>query len=110
MRSRRRDHGNPFKNPTEPGGCLHQPGPGQIESREPGRGPAQQAPKTDTVVISETAKRVQDAKAQLDSIPDVRADKVAELKSRVENGSYEIQPDKIADKMIRESLLNDLFK
>jgi anti-sigma28 factor (negative regulator of flagellin synthesis) len=35
---------------------------------------------------------------------------VAELKSRVENGSYEIQPDKIADKMIRESLLNDLFK
>jgi negative regulator of flagellin synthesis FlgM len=73
-------------------------------------GPAQQAPKTDTVVISETAKRVQDAKAQLDSIPDVRADKVAEIKSRVENGSYEIQPDKIADKMIRESLLNDLFK
>jgi len=76
----------------------------------PVAGPVQQAPKTDTVVISETAKRVQDAKAQLDSIPDVRADKVAELKSRVENGTYEIQPGKIASKMIREALLNDLFK
>ena len=72
-------------------------------------GPAQQSPQTDTVVISETAKRIQDAKARLDSIPDVRADKVAELKNQVENGTYEIQPDKIADKMIRESLLNDLF-
>jgi hypothetical protein len=30
--------------------------------------------------------------------------------SRIENGSYQIKPDKIADKMIRESLLNDLFK
>ena len=110
MRSRRRDHGNPIKNPIEPGGCLHQPGPGQSKVENPVGGSAQQPPKTDTVVISETAKRVQDAKAQLDSIPDVRADKVAEIKSRVENGSYEIQPDKIADKMIRESLLNDLFK
>jgi negative regulator of flagellin synthesis FlgM len=76
----------------------------------PADGPLRQAPKTDTVVISETAKRVQDAKAQLDSIPDVRSDKVAEIKSRIENGTYEIQADKIADKMIRESLLNDFYK
>jgi negative regulator of flagellin synthesis FlgM len=80
----------------------------KIES--PVSGPAQQAPKTDTVDISETAKRVQDAKTRLDAIPDVRADKVAELKNQIQNGTYEIQPDKIANKMIRESLLNDLFK
>jgi negative regulator of flagellin synthesis FlgM len=86
----------------------------QVQARTkadaPVGGPSQQAPKTDTVVISETAKRIQDAKAQLDSIPDVRADKVADIKNRIENGTYAIQPDKIADKMIRESLLNDLFK
>jgi negative regulator of flagellin synthesis FlgM len=81
----------------------------KVENQGP-EGPAQLVPKTDTVVISETAKRIQDAKASLDAIPDVRADKVAELKSRVENGTYEIQADKIAGKMIRDSLLNDLFK
>ena len=86
----------------------------QVQARSkvdtPVGGTAQQPLKTDTVVISETAKRVQDAKAQLDSIPDVRSDKVAEIKSRIENGTYVIQPDKIADKMIRESLLNDFYK
>ena len=40
----------------------------------------------------------------------MRSDKVAEIKSRIENGTYEIQADKIADKMIRESLLNDFYK
>ena len=64
----------------------------------------------DTVFISDTAKRIQEAQSQLQSIPDVRADKVAELKSRIENGTYEIKAEQIADKMIQESLLNDLLK
>ena len=85
----------------------------QVQARSrienPVSGQPQQAPKTDTVVISETAKRVQDAKARLDAVPDVRSDKVAELKNQIENGTYEIKPDKIADKMIRDSLLNDLY-
>ena len=66
--------------------------------------------KADTVFISDTAKRIQEAQTQLQSIPDVRADKVAELKGRIENGPYEIKADQIADKMIRESLLNDFLK
>jgi negative regulator of flagellin synthesis FlgM len=81
----------------------------KTESNE-GKVSGQQGLKADTVFISDTAKRIQDAQNQLQSIPDVRADKVAELKSRIENGTYEIKPDRIADKMIRESLLNDLFK
>jgi negative regulator of flagellin synthesis FlgM len=81
----------------------------KAESDE-GKVSGQQGLKTDTVSISDTAKRTQEALSQLQSIPDVRADKVAELKSRIENGTYEIKADQIADKMIRESLLNDLFK
>jgi negative regulator of flagellin synthesis FlgM len=87
----------------------------QVQSRqkpgsEDGKVSGQAAPKADTVVISDGAKRIQEAQTQLQAIPDVRADKVAELRTRIENGTYEIKPDKIADKMIRESLLNDLFK
>ena len=47
-----------------------------------------------------TAKRIQEAQSQLQSIPDVRADKVAELKGRIENGTYEAKADQIAEKMI----------
>jgi negative regulator of flagellin synthesis FlgM len=68
------------------------------------------AVKTDTVVISDAAKRVHEARKQLDEIPDVRADKVSQLKSQIQNGTYEINADKIAGKMIKESLLNNFFK
>jgi negative regulator of flagellin synthesis FlgM len=70
----------------------------------------QSAIKEDTVSISDTAKRVQEARSQLQSIPDTRHDMIAEIKRRIEDGTYEIHPEKIAEKMIRESLLNDMFK
>ena len=63
--------------------------------------------KTDTVVISDAAKRIQGIRAQLDEIPDVREDKVAQLKNEIENGTYQINADKIAGKMIKESLFNE---
>ncbi|MBI5577889.1 MAG: flagellar biosynthesis anti-sigma factor FlgM [Deltaproteobacteria bacterium] len=66
--------------------------------------------QTDTVVISDAAKRVQEAQKQIQAIPDVRADRVAELRNQIENGTYEIKADQIAGKMIKESLMHDLFK
>jgi len=70
--------------------------------------PEKQRAKADTVVLSDTAKAVQEAQAQLKSIPDVREDKVAELKEQIENGTYEPDAEKIAEKMLTDSLLNDL--
>ncbi len=64
--------------------------------------------KADTVDISDTAKKIQEAKSHLENIPDIREEKVAELKSQIENGTYEINADKIASKMLRDALLNDL--
>ena len=66
--------------------------------------------KTDTVVISDAAKRIQEAQKQIQTIPDVRADKVAEIRNQIENGTYQINADQIAGKMIKESLMHDLFK
>jgi negative regulator of flagellin synthesis FlgM len=64
----------------------------------------------DTVVLSDAAKRIQEAQSQIQAIPDVRTDKVADIKARIENGTYEIKPEEIAEKMIRESLMDDFFK
>ena len=69
---------------------------------------AKPAAKTDTVEISGTAKKIQEAKSQLEDIPDIREEKVAKLKSQIENGTYEINADKIASSMIRDALLNEL--
>jgi negative regulator of flagellin synthesis FlgM len=66
--------------------------------------------KSDTVVISDAAKRVQEARSQLNDIPDVREEKVSELRNQIQNGTYQIDADKIAGKMIKEGLLNDALK
>ena len=76
----------------------------------PDNKPEKTAVKADTVVISDAAKRVQEARGQLDDIPDVREDKVSQLRSQIQNGTYEINADKIAGKMIKEGLLNDAVR
>ena len=70
--------------------------------------PEKQKTKADTVVLSDTAKKVQEAQNQLEAIPDVREDKVAELKEQIENGTYNMDEEKIAGKIIKDALLNDL--
>ncbi len=70
--------------------------------------PEKQQVKADTVELSDMGKRVQEANKQLENIPDIREDKVAQLKEQVENGTYEVDAEKVADKMIRDSLLNDM--
>ena len=68
----------------------------------------QQQAKADTVALSSAAKDIQEAQRKLEAIPDVREDKVAQLKEQIENGTYEIDEEKIADKMLKDALLNDL--
>ena len=68
------------------------------------------AAKTDTVVISDAAKRIQEVRSQLDAVPDVDEEKVAQLKKEIEDGTYEINADKIAGKMISEGLINEGLK
>ena len=67
------------------------------------------AAKTDTVNISDAAKEIQEVRKELDNIPEVRAEKVEQLKNQIENGTYEIKSEEIAEKMLKDSLLNDLF-
>lgn len=64
--------------------------------------------KTDTVEISDAAKRISAARAELDRIPDVRENKVAELKNQIEKGTYKVDSEQIAEKMLKDGFLNDL--
>ena len=66
--------------------------------------------KKDTVVISDAAKRIQEVRNQLDEVPDVDEEKVAQLKKEIEDGTYNRSADDIAAKMITEGLINEGVK
>ncbi len=63
----------------------------------------------DKVILSQEGKKIQDAKKLMDSIPDIREEKVAKIKAQIENGTYQVEEKKLASKMIKESLLNELL-
>ena len=72
-----------------------------------------QAPKQvmeeDKVVLSQEAKKIQETKKLMDSIPDIREEKVAKIKAQIENGTYQVEAKKLAAKIVKESLLNELL-
>jgi len=65
--------------------------------------------KEEKVVLSPKARLIQETKKLLGSIPDIREEKVAQLKKQIKNGTYHIEGEKIAARMIKESLLNELL-
>ena len=60
------------------------------------------------VDLSTQAKDIQLAKNALSKLPDVREEKVQEIKSQVEKGIYSVSGEKIAGKMVGESIV-DIF-
>jgi negative regulator of flagellin synthesis FlgM len=63
-------------------------------------GAAAKTGSTDKVEISEFGRELQVAKQAVASAPDIREDKVADLKSRIENGTYNVSADDFAQKVI----------
>ena len=64
--------------------------------------------ESDEVSISEKGKDVSEMTRTLKEMPDVRADKVADLKERIANGTYNISGKDIASKIINTAL-EDVF-
>lgn len=63
---------------------------------------------TEKVQLSSRAKDIQQIKQIVDQASDLREDKIRELKSRIDNGSYLVNAEKVAEKIVGESLI-DLF-
>jgi negative regulator of flagellin synthesis FlgM len=55
--------------------------------------------KQDSVALSSHAKDFRTAKRALDSIPDVREDKVNAVKAQIDNGTYNVSVKDVVDKM-----------
>lgn len=67
-----------------------------------------QAPK-DTVQLSGRSKEVQKVREAATEAPEVRESRVAELKSAIQAGTYNVRGEQVASRMLAENLVNKLF-
>ena len=58
----------------------------------------------DDVELSSSLKEIDRAKEALAALPDVRVEKVNEIKPRVDDGSYQVESEALAKKMVDASL------
>ena len=55
---------------------------------------------SETVSLTDTAAKLQKIANEVESLPVVDADRVDAIKSAIENGEYEVRPERVAEKMI----------
>lgn len=58
----------------------------------------------DRVSVSASPTQISEIRAQLDAVPDVRAEKVEQLRAAIGNGTYKPDASDIADAMMREAM------
>jgi negative regulator of flagellin synthesis FlgM len=61
----------------------------------------------DTVKLSSEAKEVQQAFNTLKTMPEIREEKVSEIKTQVDSGTYRIENGKIATNILNEAFMNN---
>jgi len=89
---------------------------GYVKNRTEGSAQSRSCPSagegghgTDRVVLSAEVLEVYELKSRLEAIPDVREERVAALRKQIENGTYKADGKKIAARMIKESLENEIL-
>jgi len=63
-------------------------------------------PQASDVSLSDRAQQLSRLEAQVNNSSDVDSDRVAELQKAIADGSFSIDPEKIADKMLEQ---DDIF-
>lgn len=84
-----------YRGPARPGA----PAPGDPVSP----GPHQ----VDQVTVSEKASRVSQVKSQLNNLPQVRAELIAQLKDEIDRGTYKVEARKLAERLLKARVLDE---
>ncbi len=58
------------------------------------------ASELDRLALSHRAEEIRAARAALAETPAVRAERVARLKAQIEAGTYRVDPDKVAERIL----------
>lgn len=60
------------------------------------------------VILSRASKEIQLAKEAIASAPEIREDKVAAIREKIESGSYQIDNRAVAEKLVN-AFIDDIF-
>ncbi len=71
-------------------------------AKEAAQTTAAKSSSSDRIDISSRAREIAELMSALSQMPDVRAEKVAEIKKAIEAGNYDINPAKIAESILNE--------
>lgn len=63
----------------------------------------------ESVELSARAKEINQIQRQLEGIPEIRQEKVDEISQRIEEGTYQVDAEEVAWKMIRDRLTDLVF-
>ncbi len=74
-----------------------------LNNRPPRAAQTGSAVFADKLQLSDSGKDLQIAKKAMSQIPDVRTDRVAELKDQILNGTYEVSPESFAERMLSKA-------
>ncbi len=66
-------------------------------------------PGSDRIELSVRSREIQHLDELIRSTPDVRESKVEQVRSAIENGTYNVKAEKIADKILGGSLVDEIF-
>ena len=61
---------------------------------------------SDNVRLSAKARELQESRKAMEAAPELRKEKVEELKSRIASGSYNVKGEEIADAIIKATLVD----
>lgn len=63
----------------------------------------------DQVTVSESAKEIGRLQAEVSKVPDIRADRVDEVKNAINAGTYNVKGEAVAGKLVKEAIIDSLI-
>ncbi|MBI5177979.1 MAG: flagellar biosynthesis anti-sigma factor FlgM [Nitrospinae bacterium] len=81
-----------------------------VSPKDTGATPASAQTASEKILVSDLGREVAKIHEQIKKTPDVRAEKVKELKDKIDSGSYYVSSDKIANKIIEDVVKNSQGK
>ncbi len=81
----------------------------QQNQRSPKTGEGNSVPERDRIELSVRGREIQHFENLIQSTPDIREAKVEQVRSAIENGTYNVKAEKIADKILGGNLIDRIL-
>ena len=63
----------------------------------------------DQVLVSDRAKEIGRLQAEVSKIPDIRTDRVEDVKNAVNTGTYNVKGETVAGKVLKEAVIDSII-